>query len=441
MENVGDDEGASSQLAPSADPTPSASAAQEPESVAKTPGEVRSAELLPNGPKSPLQQWQTDLQYRGFLWLFAIGGVWLVRMLIDPALKRKPFLESNLSSGGLTFLVCSLMFFLFANVLISRPQVEDISGARGAVEIVHGTQQDLRRFGPGYALFHLFPTIPTIVNETQLKSREPIDHETTLHKYEAAAKTMAIISQIAIVLALIYFGRNHFGDTTIGVGMAAIYLLLPYTAQMTGRVMHLLPAALLVWSITLYRIPAASGVLLGLAASVAYYPLFLIPLFISFYWLEGRKRFVLGLTAAIVLAVASLLLTSSDWTSFRDQLRAMFGFWLPISENLEGIWSLGWASAYRIPFLVGFVALCITFAFWPATKNLGSLISCSCAAMIAVQFWHGFGGGLYMAWYLPLALLIVFRPNLDDRTAEQYAQRRKRHQKSVLNPTTELTAA
>ena len=39
--------------------------------------------------------------------------------------------------------------------------------------------------------------------------------------------------------------------------------------------------------------------------------------------------------------------------------------------------------------------------------------------MIAVQFWegHGDGGGMYLAWFLPLALLTVFRPNLEDRVA------------------------
>lgn len=33
--------------------------------------------------------------------------------------------------------------------------------------------------------------------------------------------------------------------------------------------------------------------------------------------------------------------------------------------------------------------------------------------MAATQFWHGFGGGLYLAWFIPLALLTIFRPNLD----------------------------
>ena len=37
--------------------------------------------------------------------------------------------------------------------------------------------------------------------------------------------------------------------------------------------------------------------------------------------------------------------------------------------------------------------------------------------MLATQFWHAHGGGLYMGWYLPLLLLTIFRPNLEDRVA------------------------
>jgi hypothetical protein len=37
--------------------------------------------------------------------------------------------------------------------------------------------------------------------------------------------------------------------------------------------------------------------------------------------------------------------------------------------------------------------------------------------MLATQFWLPNGGGLYMAWYLPLLLLTIFRPNLEDRVA------------------------
>ena len=82
----------------------------------------------------------------------------------------------------------------------------------------------------------------------------------------------------------------------------------------------------------------------------------------------------------------------------------------PQMEGLGGIWGLGWAPVYRYPMLAAFVALCGSLAIWPAQKNLGTLLSCSAAVMVATQFWHGYGGGLYMAWYLPLLLLTIFRP-------------------------------
>jgi len=57
-------------------------------------------------------------------------------------------------------------------------------------------------------------------------------------------------------------------------------------------------------------------------------------------------------------------------------------------------------------------------ALWPAQKNLGTLLSCSAAVMLGSQFWHANHGGVYMAWFLPLLLLTVFRPNLEDRVAD-----------------------
>ena len=37
--------------------------------------------------------------------------------------------------------------------------------------------------------------------------------------------------------------------------------------------------------------------------------------------------------------------------------------------------------------------------------------------MLAAQFIKIYEGGLYMAWYLPLLVLTIFRPNLEDRIA------------------------
>ena len=118
----------------------------------------------------------------------------------------------------------------------------------------------------------------------------------------------------------------------------------------------------------------------------------------------------------LAVVILSLVLTSSDAPHFFQQFRRLFGIWLPTDENLYGIWTY-YDAVYRYPVMAAFFGLSATLALWPAQKNLGTLISCTASIMLAAQFWHGHGGGLYMAWYLPLLLLTIFRPNLEDRVA------------------------
>jgi hypothetical protein len=155
-----------------------------------------------------------------------------------------------------------------------------------------------------------------------------------------------------------------------------------------------------------------------LAIGVVYYPAFLLPLWISFYWARGLKRFLAGVTVTLVILTLTLALTSNSFEMFLAQARQMFGWRSPLAVTADGFWRPEFRDqAFRIPVLVGFVVMCISFAIWPAQKNLGTLMSCSAAIMLGTQFWHAHGGGLFMAWYLPLALLTVFRPNLEDRVA------------------------
>jgi hypothetical protein len=170
-------------------------------------------------------------------------------------------------------------------------------------------------------------------------------------------------------------------------------------------------------------------VFLGLAAGVAYFPLFLLPLWCAFYWRRGLVRFAIGVIAVLLLVTASLLLTSSNLGSFVAQFRQTFGLTGIMMEGLTGFWQYHIAE-FRLPVLAAFVAVCGSLALWPAQKNLGTLLSCSAAVMLGAQFWKPFEGGLFMAWYLPLLILTIFRPNLEDRVAlsavpEMRAQWRK----------------
>lgn len=374
------------------------------------------------------------LERQGYVWLFAIGLLFLIRMLIDPMMIRRPLLEPNLSSGGLSFMCVAMLVFLMANIVTSKPTADDLYGPVSAQHLVQmrvdpNEQEQWHKHGPGYALLHVLPVIPTFV-ESGVAGDIP-DERVSSPRNVAVAKTMAILSQMAIVIGIVLIGYRHFGNYQMGIGVAMLYLMLPYTAQMTGRIMHVLPAALIVWALVAYRRPLLAGLFIGLAMGVCYYPIFMLPLWMSFYWRRGLGRFGFGVASMVIVLGISLAFVSSDFGHYVENLRTMFGIWLPRRSGLQGIWSLGWDAIYRLPILAGFVVISFSFAFWPAQKNLGSLLSCSAAVMIAVQFWHGFGGGLYMAWYLPLTLLTFFRPNLEDRVAitvlkESWFQRRHR---------------
>lgn len=364
-----------------------------------------------------------SIEQIGYLWLFATAGMFMIRMLLDPMMVRRPLLEPNLSVGGMTFMGLSLLVFLMANVVNSQPTPDDLAGAKGAEQVVDRQSSgpddnSLATHGPGYPLLHLLPSLSTqFIENTAHQTPQEADLSRDVVR-RGTARTMAILAHLAIVIGMVLIGYRHFDNIRAGIAAATLYLLLPYTAQLTGRVSHALPAALLVWAVEAYRRPLVSGMLMGLAIGVIYYPVFLLPLWLSFYWQRGLLRFSLGVFITLALLVASLAFTSDDLTGFWQQVQQMFG-WTSLSpQDIEGFWSFDILSpVYRYPVLVALLAFCISLALWPAQKNLGTLMSCSAAVMIATQFWHPKGGGLYMAWFLPLVLLTIFRPNLEDRVA------------------------
>jgi hypothetical protein len=149
-----------------------------------------------------------------------------------------------------------------------------------------------------------------------------------------------------------------------------------------------------------------------------YYPVFLLPLWCSFYWERGIRRFAVGVAVALALLVAALWWKTADPTAFAGQLRQMFGWIFPNEVSLEGFWALPFNdSVFRLPVLAAFVAMISTLAIWPAPKNLGTLMSCTAAVLLGSQFWKAHNGGLFMAWFLPVLLLVIFRPNLENRVA------------------------
>lgn len=403
-----------------------------------------------------------SVEHWGYIWLFAAGALFLIRLLIDPMMVRRPLLEPNLSLGGLTFTVVSLFVFLMVNVITKDPYNPDdaeLGQARVAANTptAEGTSQttsasthsnggeaqkpndtvpddqtaattteqppswtdetSLSRYGPGYHWLHVLAGMPA---KALVKPDAQLPEEVRrLMIQKAIARTLAIISHLAVVMGMIFIGVWHFDNVRTGIAAAALYLLLPYTAQMTGRVDHVLPAALLVWAVAFYRSPLISGMLVGLVTGAIYYPVFLLPLWCSFYSQRGLWRFLVGVASMLLLLVATLAFTADgSLDRFLYLVSKMFGWTSLVPASFQGFWSIDQSAIpYRIPVFVAFLVLCFSFILWPAQKNLGALLCCTAAVMLGTQFWHSQEGGMYVGWYLPLLLLTIFRPNLEDRVA------------------------
>jgi hypothetical protein len=341
---------------------------------------------------------------------------------------RRPLLEPNLNASGLTFTGAALMVFLTASLLADKPpeRLEHRLARRGTSALD----------SPGCRYFYFLssfagspappepqdaPKLPQVAGpgNSPATAAKPVQAAWKLPSLPvqiAVARTILLLSHWVLVLGMVLIGYRHFDNIQTGVAAASLYLLLPYTSQMSGRIDHVLPAAILVCAIATYRRPVFSGLLIGLVAGLIFYPLFLLPLWCSFYWRRGLIRFLAGASFSILLVVLLIVFLSGDAASLASQLRQMFAATIFSQAGADGFWQIH-EFTYRIPVLAAFVVLAASLGLWPAQKNLGTLLCCSAGVMLGSQFWHVHQGGLYMAWYLPLLVLTVFRPNLEDRVA------------------------
>ena len=428
----------------------------------------------------------------GYTWLFCIQGLFVIRLIFDTIMVRRPLLEPNLSSEGLSFSCFFLVFFLIAALVVNRAEkivsvntvrLEQILTARhihdkyesGSIkpDSLTISPSEWENMPPGFrpflaltecANFTFAPPLqirkeitnlketmgsetkesapPPVVpidsdgipihrNEPDPISPEPIaDHTLPMSTLSGESAwlhpelrilliilLLIIVGHLVIVFEFSYIGYRHFGRLQTGIACAALYLLHPYSGQMLGRLDHVIPAALILWSVLSYRRPFFSGLGIGTAAALVWYPLWLIPLWCGFYRHKGWIRFLCGTASALLAFVAMLWFSLPKWGTFSEQLVHMAGKTaFIIFSQPDGFWTVD-DMFYRMPVLAVFAVVCFGALVVPSHKHLATLIGGSALLMIGVQFFQLYQGGLYLSWYLPLLILTIFRPNLEDRTA------------------------
>lgn len=328
----------------------------------------------------------------GYLWLM-VGSVYLFcRCLFDLALVQRPALAPNLTFGGLAFLAIALLSSLTA--VAFRPTPRESFAA---------------------------PSLPGVQGPSQTVGRETVAAAALRESIEPLpwwiARCSAVMCHLAVVLGLVLIGRKHFQDATAGMAAATFYLMLPYTGFYISQIHHIVPIALVIWALVVYPWPILSGFLLGLSAGSFFFPGLLLPIWTGFYWRRGAFRFMAAFLVAAVLVLAGQGIWLWANGVLDDTLLGVQSnpAWQPWKvPHTEGFWT-GDHAAYRIPVFVAYAVFVLATAVWPWPKNLAHLIALSTAVIVGIQFWYADQGGVYVLWYLPLLVLLVFRPNLADR--------------------------
>lgn len=383
----------------------------------------------------------------GYSWLFAVTGLFLIRLLADPLLRRRPHLGQNLNSQGSAFLcLASLLLLAIQGVQTPAfaPPAEVAASSETAVPADPVDEEPATALTVAAVETTEFPVEIAETSAPESDSIQDVDSGSSdldetqpipeiaaatagpvapmLHApfgvifevEEAAARAVSVFAHLMVVVGLWLVGRNLFGDYQLGLAMATLYLLLPCTAYDVGEVNHVLPSALIVWALLAYRRPMISGILLGIACGIMFFPVFLLPVWGAYYGRHGILRFgtALLLVASAVATFTALTTTSPD-AFFRStlgtiHLQEFFSFDQP---NESGFWTPD-LYFYRLPVVVTFFLMLIGLTIWPRRKQLEHLSAFSAAIIVATQFWYPVQGGVYLLWYLPLLLVVVFRPRL-----------------------------
>jgi len=378
----------------------------------------------------------------GYAWLFGLTLLLLLRLFCDGLFKRRPRTEQNLNAPGLVFLLCASFAFLTVLVITADLPDSAVETVRQGQQLLEGEETpvaaadentDAEQTGPAGRLIAA-PIAQAVGNVTQAG-------ESRVAEY--TSRVLAMLSHLAVVLGLLYIGYALFSELQLGIAMASLYLLLPCTAFEVGQVVHVLPAALILWALAFYRRPMVSGSLMGLACGTLGFPIFLLPLWIAFYGRRGALRFAGALAIVGAVLLASLAWTSPDTRSFVQQTVGMFDWSVLNFQDAQetGFWATTLDVSYRIPMFAAFVIMLVVLTAWPRKKNLEQLMANCTAVVVGTQFLYPEPGGVYLLWYLPLLLAVVFRPRLAQYGAPEFLQKGNQEQQAPQPAKPELAVS
>jgi hypothetical protein len=357
----------------------------------------------------------------GYVWLFIISGILLVRLFIDSVFQRRPRLEQNMNMPGMAFLCISTFSFLTATAINQAPSEKTLEIVQQGEALSDREETPLDpHAGPTTSIL----AAPAIAISKAVSDKNGGDETERLVLQQLAARILAVVLNLSVVLGLIFVGRLHFDDMKLGLSMGTLYLFLPCTSYDVGEISHVLPSAFIVWAFVAFKKPMIAGGLMGFSCGALFFPVFLLPLWAAFYDRRGAIRFCSALGLVGIVMAVIIANTSDSLKSFLS--KSIYSFQWLVTElknhSDQGFWSAS-NDVYRFPVFVAFIIMVICLTIWPRKKNLEHLMAHSAAIVVGIQFWYP---GVYLLWYLPLLLMVFFRPRLTHKVyqSDQAVQRK-----------------
>lgn len=353
--------------------------------------------------------------------LLVLSALLIIRLIFDESLTRRPRLEQNLNQQGLTFLCVPAFVILMSSVFILEPPVDNVEAVESGKALLERqaigeTEADDEEAQPAPTETLIAATASAVAELSGGIDDAAVSPDSESNAMELLlARLLIVLAHATVVAGLLYIGRYHFNSMQLGISMTCLYLLLPCTAFKVHELNHVLPAACLIWAFACYRKPAVAGVLLGLSCGTLFFTVFLLPLWAVFYGRRGSLRFVSSLAVVAALSLFAVAMTSSSTDTFFNRIVhttnwaafQLFTNQLPVSR--VGVGQIFLRITLAAVFMVMFIAMIVI----PRRRNLENLLANSTALVVAAQLWYPKDVGTYVLWYLPLLLMVMFRPRLD----------------------------
>jgi hypothetical protein len=274
---------------------------------------------------------------------------------------------------------------------------------------------------------------PDPVNETS-PARPNLVSDPPYYLPPMAATQLCTAAFHLIGVAALFVAARRLANAHVALGLACLYCGSLAVLGIGGPedqvagitfVSHIAPASATLLPFAALKQPAVSGVLLAVSTGVGFYPAFMAPAWLGFYWNDRtrRMRFVTGFAvAAAIVAVA--VYTTSRPAGERSRLgtilydtfghhtdpagygSSVFGFWGQ-REGIRRVLStpLVGGSGLTSPAWLAFAAFLAATFFLARGRRPADLALLAGAVAVAATLVKPHATGTYLAWYYPLLLM------------------------------------